>query len=93
MPTGDDKQEVKLLQSIGTNLALWECAKRSGNPGKQPLPVWGIHGKPYVAGSHVNGDLGQSVSGKQRRVVGGQRPCERKQKENKWENHVGSGKL
>lgn len=32
-----------------------------------------------------------SLSDKQRRVVGGQRPCERKQ-ENKWENHVGSAK-
>lgn len=92
MSTGDDKQEVKLLQSIGTNLVLWECNKGSGNPGKQPLPVWRINGKPYVAGVHMNADLGWSLSDKQRRVVGRQRPCERKQKENKWENHMGSGK-
>lgn len=53
--TGDDRREVKLLQSIGTPLVLWECDKSSGNPGKRPLPVWGINRKPYVAGAHVNG--------------------------------------
>lgn len=35
---------------------LWECNKGSGNPEKQPLPVWSISGKPYVAGDRVNRD-------------------------------------
>lgn len=72
---------------------LWECNESSGNPEKQPLPVWSISGKPYVAGDRVNGDLGWSPpDNKVGGGAGGQWLCERKQKENKWEGHVMSGK-
>lgn len=62
---------------------LWECNKGSGNPEKQPLPVWGTNGKPYMAGIRANGDLGWSPPNNKVGWWVGQRPCERKQKENK----------
>lgn len=91
MSPGDDKQEVKSLQCIGTNLVLWGCNKSNGNTVKQPLPVWRINGKPDMAGAHVSGDLGWSPPDHKVGWQVGQQPCERKPK-NKGEKHMGSDK-
>lgn len=54
MSPGSGKQEAKELQCIGINVGLRGCIVGKGNPGTQPLPVWGIDGRPSRAEAYVN---------------------------------------
>lgn len=63
--------------ALGMSRGQWEPRETA------PLPVWGIGGKPHMAGARVNGDLGWSPPDNKVGRQVGQRPRERKQKENK----------